>query len=102
MKFLSFADRETNMGCRKVCLPGLESLSSMKSLFSQELDVSCTILKSQSLMFFHPFVHLLNKCLLRANKDELIASLNKASSVTILNEQQIQSRMLLVWFKSEI
>ena len=58
MEFVT-SDRETNMGCRKVCLPGLESLFSMKSLFSQELDVSCTVLKSQSLILVYPFVHLL-------------------------------------------
>lgn len=32
---------------RFACI-GLESLSSMKSLFLQEVDVSCTILNSQS------------------------------------------------------
>lgn len=40
---------ETNMGYReKICLPGLESLSSLKSLFSQEVDVAAPLSKSQS------------------------------------------------------
>lgn len=50
----------------------------------------------------HPSVHLLNRCLRRANKGELVASVNKASSVTMLKEQNIQNCMLLLWFTSEI
>lgn len=46
-----------NMECRKkVCFPGLESLSSKKSLFSQEVDVSCTTIKESVLMFIHLFI----------------------------------------------
>lgn len=39
--------------------------------------------------FVHPFVRFLIKCLLRGNKEELTAPLNKGSPVTVLSEQQI-------------
>lgn len=45
------------MGCGKVCLPDVESLSSMISLLSQELDMSCTTAEVLVFIFVHSSIH---------------------------------------------
>ena len=52
------------MGYRKFCLPGLESLSSVKQLFSQEVDVNCINIEESVLVFFHLFIQYLSIFLL--------------------------------------